>query len=1077
MPVNITQHALNFGPPHRNQALFSDHFLDDDQRLKAMSQWRDAEGVDQAFAAIKAVFDSSAVHFGDSTNEDQTEDKFIVPVLKILGWEWETEEHIAHCGGKTPDYALLLSHDDWQAIQPKKGKPEFWASVPALADAKAWPDSLDKKRAGETPTVQISNYLYRSKVRWGILTNGRQWRLYEADKSRAGGIYYEVDLLRLLQGDDDEAFRYFYLFFRRDALVPVGGETFLDLVFRGSAEHAARITDHLKESVYDALRYLMNGFLSHPRNGLDAADPGARALVHDQSLIVLYRLLFILYAEDRDLLPREEDPYKSYSLFQVQRDINVKLRNGTDYNRQVAGLWHSLLDLFQLIDGGLRDEKKPGRWLIPPYNGGLFSVSRFPQIAHSPQPDEPRWEIGDFYLAQVIDMLAYDREQWDQPGAQDLDYATLEVQHLGSIYEGLLELRPELAAVDMIEQPGGQGKGPIVVEAAGLAKPKNVKGQPPRRFATGEVYLATDKGERKATGSYYTPRYIVDYIVENTVGRLCDEAAGQVIAARDKLNAEIAAAKRAAANPNASTPALALPGRLEAQRTSRLLEPYLSLKILDPAMGSGHFLVAAADTLSLAMATDPNLPDAPAPYTDNPQPYYKRLVARHCLYGVDLNWLAVELAKLSLWLHTVQKDTALDFLDHHLRWGNSLIGARIEDDLCHPVPRFNDRGKLATADAGQLVLGFWENLSGRYLGSFLDTLQRIMDEPATDAEAQKKKDRWFREMDRERDRFRQVANLWLAPHFGVAITDDQYQRAVQALHQGAQTDEWRSLAAETWFQDAYAVGGNVHAEKGVEDWRADTEAALRERESVPEPRRFFHWELEFPHAFFAGANWKAKDERGFGAVIGNPPYIRIQNLPATQRQHFGQRYRAAAGDYDIYVLFVDVSIGLTRRGRRVGMIHPHKFVETRYGEGLRRLIVDTAWIAGLLDFGHAQVFDEATTYACVLLLEKGVCGPLPRYARVNASPEAVARAALRPVPMALIEQDPWQIRNAEVYEVMGRLVDPRTATRVGSLCRPHYSLFTGLNEAFIVDEKEARARGLEPALLRPLLKGEHATKW
>jgi hypothetical protein len=244
---------------------------------------------------------------------------------------------------RQPDYAFFRTAQDRRDAEARKGSLDYWRDVPALGDAKAWFASLDKQRgADDNPTAQICNYLYRSRVRWGILTNGRIWRLYEREKSSAGGIYYEVDLEELLQRGDLEAFKYFYLFFRRAAFLPDdSGLSLIERVFQGSVDYAAEVGDRLKESVYDALRLLMNGFFEYPANQLNRDDPAAVKQVHENCLIVLYRLLFLLYAEDRDLLPRHDELYANYSLYHLQRAINQRLRTGGTYLPISRGLWGS----------------------------------------------------------------------------------------------------------------------------------------------------------------------------------------------------------------------------------------------------------------------------------------------------------------------------------------------------------------------------------------------------------------------------------------------------------------------------------------------------------------------------------------------------------------------------------------------------------------------------------------------------------------------------------------------------------------------------------------------------------------
>ncbi len=765
------QRQLALDEPLRNRGLFADHFLE--ERLPDLPQWQETEGLDDAFTAIEKLYEKCALSFTDATNEDQTENDFIQPVLRILWSEaapgdcYQVEVSIPNLDvHRQPDYALFRAAADRQAAQPLVGDPSYWQNVPCLADAKKWSASLDKKGGIHgTPSAQIVNYLYRSRTRWGILTNGRVWRLYEQDKSRTGGVYYEVNLEAILQRNDREAFRHFFLFFRRAAFLPdQHGKTFLDRVFEGSVQYATEVGDSLKESVYDALRLLMNGFCEYPGNGLNPADAGVLELVHENSLIVLYRLLFVLFAEDRDLLPCEDEHYRDYSLRKLQREINEKLRAHGSYLPSMTNLWSRICNLFGLIDQGFEAD---GRHIIPAYNGGLFSPEKHPHVAHRPQEGVARWDVCDHRLSEVIDMLAYQRERWDEPGTDDIDYNTLAVQHLGSIYEGLLELKPQVAQEALIETV--EKSKPIFKPRKDVPKPKNIKKQSPRTVAPGEIYLTTDRGERKATGSYYTPTYIVDYIVEHTVGPLAEEAA-QKVAELTKAAVPL--------SPERSTRRRGAGG--EASLAVALLEPYLSIKILDPAMGSGHFLVGAADFLSLHMATDPNLPELDDMGDEEPQTYFKRLIVERCLYGVDLNPLAVELAKLSLWLHTVSHDRALSFLDHHLRCGNSLIGARIEEDLTREPPRFNNKGKLvgqtilsakgpinrngklvgqtilsAKGPKGpQLVMGFSDALTGTHLQYFLDSFRKIMEAGGGSAAAEHQKDVLYREMDTVRERFR-----------------------------------------------------------------------------------------------------------------------------------------------------------------------------------------------------------------------------------------------------------------------------------------------------------------------------------
>jgi len=993
--TQVGQGRLPLEAPYRNRGLFADYYLQSD-KLNSSQEWQQAQGLQAAFDAIASECREHAARFSSSTNEAQTEERFIKPVLKHLGWVYEPQEPIAGCD-KQPDYALLLSEELHRRIQPLKGTAELWQHVAAVGDAKRWELPLDRKCDGETPNAQITEYVLRSGVRWGILTNGRTWRLYESTKSRDGRTYYEVDLVDVLADPDPEAFRYFYLFFRKDAFAPVDGVSFLERVLQGSVDYATAVGENVRDSVYDALRYLVNGFLDYEGNALDRYSKTDVKRVHDQSLILLYRLIFILYAEDAGLLPRDEDAYRMYGLGDLHKDINQRLRSGRRYAAQALSIWPHLLNLFRLIDAGYYQD---GRCVIPAYNGGLFSAERFPIIAHTPQEGIRRWDIGDAGLAQAIDAIAYRREKWDQPGTKGVDYNTLRVRHLGSIYEGLLELKPVVAIEDMIEQPGPSGKPPVVKPRREVDKPKKVRGQKPREFAKGEVYLVTDRGERKATGSYFTPEYIVNYIVDHTVGPLAEEAGKETAKIRQQVEA-LEKKRRQARSPQVIR---ALNQELKDVR-AKWLAPYLSLKILDPAMGSGHFLVAAADLLSLAMATDPNLPPVPEDAHDDPQGYYKQLVANHCLFGVDLNWLAGELAKLSLWLHTVQKDKALSFLDHHLRCGNSLIGVRMEEDLSAEPPVLtvgaasSRRDPAATKEkgsGGQISFAFRQTLTAQHLQYFLDTFNKIVEAPLGDAQTERDKDAWFREMEKVREPYKQVANLWLVPYFGVPVTADQYGRAVEALSGGKNSGQWKALRQEDWFQRA---------------------------QQVAQERKFFHWELEFPEAFFAPTACKPEAERGFDAVVGNPPYSNVKRaFLVPEVTYLRQRMHTARGQWDAFSLFAEKAHALIALGGSWSMIMPRPVLVSESYEPLRQLLTEQGVVHGVADCG--LVFPEAGVEAVVLIVGKHMDeSAISRaYAAVNRT-----LVPLREVPTRLFRQMPFRILStrldsprASVWEKMVR---------------------------------------------------------
>ncbi|MDO8683190.1 MAG: TaqI-like C-terminal specificity domain-containing protein [Armatimonadota bacterium] len=938
-------------PTFNNLGLFAKHYLDN--RLPEIPEWQNPDGIEEAFRAILEIYNQKSASLTNA-NEAQTESDFVRPVLGVLWGEQQTSDCYqvqvsipAVVGRRQPDYAFFRCAADREAADTKRGTIEYWRDAPCLGDAKAWPASLDKQRGvDENPSTQIAGYLWKSGVRWGILTNGRLWRLYEREKSSPGGVYFEVNLEDILRENDADRFKWFYLFFRRQAFRPgADGKTFIEEVFQGSVNYATGVGDKLKESVYDALRLLINGFFERAENKLNPRNTDHVTLVHGNSLILLYRLLFLFYAEDKGLLPRGDRIYRDYSMERLQKLVNRELREGREYLAGEHRFWPQLTTLFESIDSGLgRGEKT----IIPAYNGGLFSADKHPHIAHTPQPGVTRWEIGDDRLAQVIDMLAYERERWDEPGDKDIDYRTLEVQHLGSIYEGLLDLQPQVADEELVEV-SESGKLTFRPTRA-ISDSRPFRGHA-RRIAVGEAYLVTDRGERKATGSYYTPRYIVDYIVQNTVGELAEEAAAEVAELRPKVDKIIAKLREQRrqweAKPDGYDAAqlaqeiVKIDGEIENERR-RLLEPYLSLSILDPAMGSGHFLVGAADLLSLDMATNPNILPLENIGAEDPQAYYKRLVVERCLYGVDLNPLAVELAKLSLWLHTASKGKALSFLDHHLRAGNSLIGASIEDDLSKEPPLFNGNGKRVNAENPQLVLGFAQALQGEHLSSLLALLHCISEVPTHDKKGEKLKEQLYQELESKRAKFRAVANCWLAPFFGCPVTAADYEKAVNALRESDVS--WREVEDTQWFVDA---------------------------QTVADSKRFFHWELEFPEVFFNTRGLKDEAERGFDAVIGNPPFVDSEEMARSLsdvRQYCTARWEAAKGNWDLFVVFLQIGLTLSRAGCFASMIVPNKLLGAEYCASIQALIRRRT-LRACRDYSTVPVFPDANVYPIVLCIQ------------------------------------------------------------------------------------------------------------
>ncbi|TET70374.1 MAG: hypothetical protein E3J56_08130 [Candidatus Aminicenantes bacterium] len=880
---------------YNNKNLFSNYYLDN--YIDRFSEWKEEERLKPIFEKIKQIYFKNKSYLS-SYNEAQLEEEFIKPILKLLGHFFVVQE-ATHRIAKRPDYAFFADEEGRKEALRNKGKEDFYKKAISVGDAKAWAVPLDRKFRGkqaytfENPSLQIDIYLRETPPEWGILTNGKFWRIYYEKTSHKLDSYYEVDLQNIVLKDDLEGFKYFYMFFRKEAFIlDSTGKTFLDHVYEGSVEYARELGEELKENIYEALNLMAQGFLNWKKNNLEAT-PEILETIRQNSLIFLYRLLFIFYAESRELLPKEHD----YSLDSFKKIIAERERKGEIFPTYTNNYWRSLEEFFDLINEGSEARGIPKKELyIPAYNGGLFDPKIHQFLRNN--------SIGDYYCAKVIDLLS--RAKTKDGGPAFVDYSTLEIRHLGSIYEGLLENELKIALQDLIAikekqreiwVPTSELKGSNQPKKGERVVYKNKKYKISDIAHEGTVYLVNDKGERKATGSYYTPDYIVEYIVKNAIGPIIDE---KKKAKRDLIN-EI-----------------------------------LNIKVLDPAMGSGHFLVEATDFLARALVEA--LVEKGKQLEEDEIRWARREVIERCLFGVDLNPLAVELAKLSLWLSTVSTNKALSFLDHHLKCGNSLIGAKIDELGQLPDLKKSKKKKAKT-------MGLFEPEFMKRVGDFLKVFEKIETMPSDTAEQVKEKTRIYNEeFEKKSIPFKTIANLWLCNYFGNEVPFSEYSELQMALTNG-KSEIWEKYSNEQWFKTALRIAGEKH---------------------------FFHWELEFPEIFFEKG--KKKENPGFDVVIGNPPYINAIELKRIlspyEKPFWKNRFVVAYGAYDIYLLFFELGLRFVVRGGIVGFITPNKFLSAPYAVSFREFIVSQHQLVNLCDWSRAKVFEDPSVYPVVTLFKR-----------------------------------------------------------------------------------------------------------
>jgi type I restriction-modification system DNA methylase subunit len=865
--------------PFKAKNLFSRHYLLE-LLPKELHRMRYEEANAKALEEIKKLYKSK----GDSVerlNESQLEEDFIRPLLRILGHVYDVQAQIRSPLGTfgKPDYAFF--RDDKTKNEIKKKEKDYFRSVIAVGEAKAWDEPLDRSKKVKdekrpNPSLQIDTYLRVSGVRWGILTNGRLWRIHCKDTSFNLDSYYEVDLVNLIEHGTPQAFTYFYLFFRREAFVPdESGKCFLDDVYGGSVRFARELEEDVKGNVYNALKALAKGFLEHPDNRLSKE---SLEEIHDNCLVFLYRLLFILYAEAKELLPVDKGFYRYMSLDGLKNDIKDALQSPSDSLLVSSGVyWTRLRDLFKLINEGSEARKVPREELfIPPYNGGLFDPNKHDFLE--------KYRVGDKYLAEAIDFLARASSR-NGKGRVFVDYSTLEIRHLGSIYEGLLEYKLRIAEEEMAAvKEKGREKWYPKKEAEG----KNAID----KARAGDVYLVTDKGERKATGSYYTPDYIVKYIVENTLSPLIEE--------RKKK---------------------------EEWKTNPAGEIF-SIKVLDPAMGSGHFLVEATNFLARELL------DAlgESGQEEGDVQWARREVVRHCIYGVDLNPMAVELAKLSLWLSTVAIDKPLAFLDHRLKCGNSLIGARLVEIGHYPLSKKKIDLKQRTIPAI-----FIEKLVAK-----VEEISRISDDTLSDV---KKKEVLFKELGEspEFGKIKAIANVRTSLYFGNKIEATERKDDEGIYHDLVWTmkgddAEWKQRTSRNWFRDAM---------------------------KVTEEKKFFHWELEFPEVFFEAG--REKETPGFDAVVGNPPYGAI--FSEADKVYLKSKFESPQTVTDAFAIFIEQSLKLVANEKCSGLIIPSGWLTARMHEPLRSSLLDSCHVNTIIHLPY-DVFPDAYIDTIIFVMQR-----------------------------------------------------------------------------------------------------------
>ena len=505
-----------------------------------------------------------------------------------------------------------------------------------------------------SPVAHALSVAQNYEVPWVVLLRGSQIRLYAAQANLGVGrkglaeTYLELDLALVT----DETFGYLPLIFSAGALGPAG--TVHELL-AASSQYAVALGERLRDQVYEEIVPRLSVAVANQLEELGhELDRDGLERAYQLTLRIFFRLLFQAYAEDRQLLPyRENERYDRNALNTYAQDFVEEPDQVFDPNS--SSIWDDLKQVWHVIDKG------DAAWSVPAYNGGLFGGDP------DRHPDGALIEamvIANDVMGPVLQALLIDRaEEIVGP----IDFRSLGVREFGTIYEGLLESSLGIAETDLVLD-----ESDMWVQAAEDSPPSS----PDRSAPAGTIYFHNTSGQRKGTGSYFTPLFVVEHLVESALVPALDEHLARVKSLLDDGDQAGAA------------------------------DAFFDFRVADIAMGSGHFLTTAIDYLEAGMAafleSNPipgvrnelnrladaaraaSGPDAPDP---EPSSLLRRQVARRCVYGLDINPIAVELARVSIWIHTFVRGLPMSSLDHNLVCADSLTGiATVPEALDALVP-------------------------------------------------------------------------------------------------------------------------------------------------------------------------------------------------------------------------------------------------------------------------------------------------------------------------------------------------------------------------------------------------------
>ncbi|GAB4367780.1 MAG: N-6 DNA methylase [Elainellaceae cyanobacterium] len=762
LPADLLQRIVDGDKDLNGLSPTSYHLLEGEKLNEAINRsWSRLRG---AWVSFKAALEKLPPN---DPGTSVTRDRLLLPLFQELGY-----------GRLTAAKAIEIENRNYPISHG-------WLHTPI--HLVGWRVDLDRRTAGvagaarSSPHSLVQELLNRSQEHlWAFLSNGRQLRILRDNVSLTRQAYVEFDLEAMMAGEVYADFVLLWLLCHQSRVETEKPEQcWLEKWSKTAQEQGTRALDQLRRGVEGAIATLGQGFLSHPvnrelRQKLQSGQLSTQDY-YRQLLRLVYRLLFLFVAEDRGFLldPKAEVAARErYTLYYSTARLRTlaEKRRGTRHADLFFGL--------RLVMEKLGSSEGCQELGLPALGSLLWSEAFVADVVSC--------QIVNADLLEAIRALAFIR---DKHGRRPVDYKNLRSEELGSVYEALLELHPEL------------------------------------NVSAGTFALTTAAGnERKTTGSYYTPESLVQCLLDSALDPVVDEAIQQ-------------------ADPEAAI---------------------LNLKLCDPACGSGHFLIAAAHRMAKRLAAIRTGDEEPSPEATQKA---LRDVIGQCIYGVDVNPMAVELCKVALWMESLEPGKPLSFLEHHIQCGNSLLGATpallrkgIPDEAFTPIEgddkaycsKYKKQNKQER-EKGQLTLLDERNEPWERLGDLATSLVNL----------------------------NQIADDDIA---GVQRKQTQYEEYVKStpyLFSRFWADAW--CAAFVWKKRQsegllYPITDEVFRQIERNPFNAPA-WMKQEVERLRDQYRFFHWHLAFPDVFQVSGEIEHELTRwsgGFNVVIGNPPWERIK---------------------------------------------------------------------------------------------------------------------------------------------------------------------------------------------------------